>query len=182
MLAIFICVAVLLFSPTFGAPKGGQLIAPRDCQFTIPYNDSSGSSSSTSSGFSSGSSSILDSLGSVSVGGSSGSLGSLGSSTGFSSTRGSSGAGGAPNRRQASSSSAPVADPLEIGFAIPSGTANSGKGPCSLVLDLTSPDAKLTGASLPATVNVVALDGPSSGSVIGTVQFAAGAKATVNTV
>ncbi|KAL2132210.1 hypothetical protein VTI74DRAFT_4097 [Chaetomium olivicolor] len=78
-------------------------------------------------------------------------------------------------RRQSSPASLP---PLEIGFSLPQGTSTSGSGPCTLMLDLTSPDAKVSGG--PATINVFALDGPAAGALVGTVRFKRGARGTVN--
>lgn len=64
----------------------------------------------------------------------------------------------------------PGANPLDIGFTIPDGAA----GPCSLMLSLP---ASVQGA---AQVNVVALDGPAPGALVGTTTFAAGGQATIN--
>lgn len=72
--------------------------------------------------------------------------------------------------------------PVELAFTLPSqssssSSSSSSSGPCTLMLDLTSSDAKVNGA---ATINVYALDGPSAGSLVGTTHFAQGQKTTVN--
>ncbi|KAK4142035.1 uncharacterized protein C8A04DRAFT_30439 [Dichotomopilus funicola] len=68
--------------------------------------------------------------------------------------------------------------PVELAFTLPSQSSSSSSGgPCTLMLDLTSPDAKVHGA---ATINVYALDGPSADSLVGTTHFARGEKTTVN--
>ncbi|KAK0706319.1 hypothetical protein B0T26DRAFT_627747, partial [Lasiosphaeria miniovina] len=62
---------------------------------------------------------------------------------------------------------------VEIGFTIPSDAV----GPCSLMLNLPAGVAQVSGS---VQVNVVALDGPSAGSLVGTTTFADGAVATIN--
>lgn len=64
----------------------------------------------------------------------------------------------------------PGANPLGIGFTIP----DSAAGPCSLMLSLP---ASVQGV---ARVNVVALDGPAPGALVGTTTFTAGGQATIN--
>ncbi|KAK4455178.1 hypothetical protein QBC34DRAFT_433392 [Podospora aff. communis PSN243] len=62
--------------------------------------------------------------------------------------------------------------PVEIGFAIPSGAV----GPCSLMLSLPAA-AQVQGG---AQIDVIALDGPAQGALVGTTQFVSGGAATIN--
>ncbi|KAK0643187.1 hypothetical protein B0T16DRAFT_331353 [Cercophora newfieldiana] len=64
------------------------------------------------------------------------------------------------------------AAPLEIGFAIPSGAV----GPCSLMLSLPAA-AQVQGG---AQIDVIDLDGPAQGAVVGTTQFVSGEATTIN--
>ncbi len=64
------------------------------------------------------------------------------------------------------------ASPVEIGFTIP----DDAVGPCSLMLSLPAGTAIQGGAQ----INVVALDGPSPGSLVGTTNFMSGSQATIN--
>ena len=70
----------------------------------------------------------------------------------------------------------PPPPPLELCFAPPSNTSSAGGGPCTLALDLSSPDAHVSGA---ATVDVHALDGADAGSLVGSARFEAGAMVVV---
>ncbi|KAK3683394.1 hypothetical protein B0T22DRAFT_246810 [Podospora appendiculata] len=59
---------------------------------------------------------------------------------------------------------------VDVGFTMP----DDATGPCSLMLSLPE---QISGC---AQVNVVALDGPAQGSLVGTTTFAAGSSATIN--
>ncbi|KAK0613958.1 hypothetical protein B0T14DRAFT_291005 [Immersiella caudata] len=62
--------------------------------------------------------------------------------------------------------------PVEIGFAIPTDAV----GPCSLMLSLPAA-AQVQGG---AQIDVIALDGPAQGALVGTTQFVNGGAATIN--
>ncbi|KAK4162975.1 hypothetical protein QBC43DRAFT_290230 [Cladorrhinum sp. PSN259] len=61
--------------------------------------------------------------------------------------------------------------PIEMGFSVPSDAV----GPCSVMIDLTN--VQVTGS---AKINLYDLDGPTPGALVGTTEFAAGSKATIN--
>lgn len=90
---------------------------------------------------------------------------------------------------------APASAPLEIGFTLPvpdsdvnantnynSDTTNPNStnltprdtGPCTLLLDLSSPSCQVTGTTPPlsASINIYALDGPAPGALVGTTRLA----------